>query len=489
MQTGSMLAGSIVLLSIIVLVARRPVIAFAYSFLLVTFVWKMISVVYLDVWGPVFAEQMSREIGGGWAAIPFAAMVMLTLIPAYFILRPAHLRPLYSTSSTFGSATEPSPRGGFTLGDVALIGILGFSLLLYADMVLRGVIPIRDGIERFDYATQYAGSFHHFLFKYGPLIGLWCGVFFVYPALHRRNFDWRFLGALVLLLGYAFITGHRFSAFYSFSTFFILPLAALFIVKRPNESGQNLAEKNGAERHKVRRSLIALAGVGVVLVVIIVIALANSYVNVRHFSPDETAQKLVQRIFIQPSELWYATWERVMLLDQWDSAAAYQFMFHDALDPTRNTGIQYLMVLELGYPRTAELVVSLGSQYAGGYPEVLFELLGPYEPFVFALLLGVITASLMRMLLLAITHGHFISVFWIAYVYFAVSLVYIGGMLNSLAVTTFWIKMFGMVFSVLVENHLEARGLRLLPWTLNRGNWKTDSSVHKFSFFLRKPKA
>lgn len=472
METGSILAGSIVLLSIAVLAARRPAIAFAYSFLLVTFVSKMVSVVYLDVRGPVFAEQLNREIGGSWAAIPFAVVVMLALIPAYFILKPTHSRPFYANSMLIHSTAKRNSSGGVTLGDVALISILVFSLLLYADMLFRGVIPIRDGIERFEYATQYAGSFHHFLFKYGPLIAMWCGVFFVYPALHRESFDWRFLGALILLLSYAFITGHRFSAFYSFSTFFMLPLAALFIVKGPHACEQISSENNLAERRAVRRLLAVLAVVGVVLVVMIILALANSYVNVRHFSPDETAQKLVQRIFIQPSELWYATWERVVLLGQWDGAAAYQFMFNDALEPTRNTGIQYLMLLELGYARTTELIVSMGSQYAGGYPEILFELLGPYAPFVIALLLGVITAGLVRMLLLAIARGHFISVFWIAYVYFAVSLIYIGGMLNSFAVITFWIKMFGMVFSVLVENHLERRGLRLLPWVLIRSNAK-----------------
>lgn len=477
MQTGSILAGSIVLLSITVLAAKRPAIAFAYAFLLVTFISKMVSVVYLDVRGPIFAEQLNREIGGGWAAIPFAVVVMLALTPSYFILKPAHTRCANSTLRY--STRGQNSIGEVTLGDIALIAIVGFSLLLYADMLFRGVIPIRDGIERFDYATQYAGNFHHFLFKYGPLIAMWCGVFFVFPALHGKNFDWRFLGALFLLLSYAFVTGHRFSAFYSFSTFFILPLAALFIVKQSHGGEQISPEKNQAERHTVRRSLALLAAMGVVLVVIIILALANSYVNVRHFSPEETAQKLVQRIFIQPSELWYATWERVLLLAQWDGAAAYQFMFNDALEPTRNTGIQYLMLLELGYARTTELIVSMGSQYAGGYPEILFELLGPYAPYVVALLLGIITAGLLRMLLLAIQRGHFISVFWIAYVYFAVSLIYIGGMLNSLVAITFWIKMFGMVFSVLAENYLDRRGLRLLPWVLIRSNARIRFSKYK----------
>lgn len=469
MHTGSILAGSVVLLSVIFLIFKRPGIAFAYSFLLVTFVSKTISVVFLDVKGPIFAEQLGRKIGGGWAAIPFSALIMLSLIPAWFILNSKRLQSHRGNSTFPQAATEGNSTRGFTIGDAAFVGISVFVALLYIDMLLRGVIPILDGIERFDYATQYAGGGHRFLFKYGPLIAMWCGVFFMFPAIHGRSLDWRFLGALIFLLGYAFITGHRFSAFYSFSTFFLLPLAAIFIGERTQRGRDPISPDKRKASDTVRRSLIVLAVISVLLIVMIVIALANSYLNVRDFSAEETLRKLLQRIFIQPSELWYATWERVMLRDDWDGSAAYQFMFNDAIEPARNTGIQYLMLLELGYGRTTELL-GMGSQYAGGYPEILFELLGPYAPFIMALLLGIVTAWLARMLLLAIIRGHFISVFWISYVYFAVCLIYIGGMLNFLVVTTFWIKMFGMVFSVLAENHLERHGLHLLPWMLIRGN-------------------
>lgn len=464
MYIGSILAGCIVLLSILFLIFKRPHIALAYSFLLVTFASKTISVVFLDIEGPVFAEQLGRAIGGGSAAIPFSIMIMLSLVPTWFVLNSKRLQPKSDKLSPLTGMNIST--SGLTIGDASFIVALCFVALLYVDMFRIGVIPILEGMERFDYATQYAGRWHHFLFKYGPLIAMWCGVFFVFPALHGRDFDWRFLGILILFLAYAFITGHRFSAFYSFSTFFLLPLAAIFIGRQKTEG--RLDKRR--EGDPIRRALIVLTIIGILIIVAITIALTNSYLNVRDFSAEESLWKLQQRILIQPSELWYATWERVMLRNDWNGSEAYQFMFNDAIEPTRNTGIQYLMLLELGYGRATELIVGMGSQYAGGYPEILFELLGPYMPFLVTLLLGIVTAFFVRMLLLAIMRGYFISVFWISYVYFAICLIYIGGMLNSLIATTFLIKVFGMVFAMLAESHLERHGLRLLPWVLIRGN-------------------
>src|ERR1700722_14267756 len=57
---------------------------------------------------------------------------------------------------------------------------------------------------------------------------------FAAERLRNQRIDIRYLGLLVLLLAYMFLTGNRFSAFYSFTSFFIMPTAAAIAVAIKN---------------------------------------------------------------------------------------------------------------------------------------------------------------------------------------------------------------------------------------------------------------
>jgi hypothetical protein len=97
------------------------------------------------------------------------------------------------------------------------------------------------------------------------------------------------------------------------------------------------------------------------------------------------------------------------------------------------------MIKNLGDDRAAELLNN-GQQYAGGYPEILFELFGPGPAIVAALLFGFITAFLLRLVVGSVLVGRVVTAFLAAYVFYGFSLLYIGGMLNFLIVWTFWVK-------------------------------------------------
>ena len=59
----------------------------------------------------------------------------------------------------------------------------------------------------------------------------WWGVMFAAERLRNRRIDIRYLGMLGLLMLYMFLTGNRFSAFYSFGSFFVVPLAGAIAVE------------------------------------------------------------------------------------------------------------------------------------------------------------------------------------------------------------------------------------------------------------------
>ena len=55
--------------------------------------------------------------------------------------------------------------------------------------------------------------------------------------LRNRRFDIRYLALIGSLMFYMFLTGNRFSAFYSYGSFFILPLSAVIAVEAGNIRG------------------------------------------------------------------------------------------------------------------------------------------------------------------------------------------------------------------------------------------------------------
>ncbi len=63
--------------------------------------------------------------------------------------------------------------------------------------------------------------------------------------------------------------------------------------------------------------------------------------------------------------------------DQGNPSVVFHSLFEDPIEPDRNTSIQYLMLATIGEPRTYDHL-SHGFQFAGGFPEIFFELFGPY---------------------------------------------------------------------------------------------------------------
>ena len=102
------------------------------------------------------------------------------------------------------------------------------------DLIRHGSIPLFAKIERFVYTDKYAGAAHRWLVQYGNFVCFWWGVMLAAERLRNGRFDIRYLALIGLLMSYMFLTGNRFSAFYSYASFFILPLSAVIAVEAGN---------------------------------------------------------------------------------------------------------------------------------------------------------------------------------------------------------------------------------------------------------------
>lgn len=408
----------------------------ALLWFLVPVAWRIASSIYIDVAGPVFTDQLSGSVGPGRATGLLALDYLVTILVFALIV------PL-----RFGDM--PPKVADFLLGPqgkrlrnlfffLALIFIVG----CFAEMLWIGSIPLFSGIERYDYTNEYAGPLHRLLFRFGDVFALYLGCSFALPRLLGRSADFRSLFLLLAIFTYAFLTGHRYSAFFKFAVMFALPCAILFPDKLVH-----------AFRHVIRTRFATYWGmlsVPAIVVLMITIGVINSYFSVRFQYDDYAWQNVKERVLVQQAELWWLSYQRVVEFGSWNAGEAFSFLFSDAIDATRNTTMQYLMYLALGHD--ALRVVEMGQQYTGGFPEIFHELLGPSGGFMAIAFVAFIPAIVLRVLLVSLSNGRIFTTFWAALVLYPLLIMYWGGMLNFVLAWTFWVKVAGLVAAWIIES-------------------------------------
>jgi hypothetical protein len=296
-------------------------------------------------------------------------------------------------------------------------------------------------------------------------VTFWWGVVFAAERLRNRRIDVRYLGMLGILMAYMFLTGNRFSAFYSFGSFFVIPLAAAVAA----DIGDDRSEVpfSWIEKTFRRRDLIAFSAVLALAATVSAVSIYNNLANVRQFEGDEILSQFWERLLVQPSELGWISYERVFNFGQWQPDRVYDFLFQAPLDASKNTTPQFLMLETIGEPRTYEHI-SGGFQFAGGFPEIFFELFGPFYAWPFIFGAGYIAAGLSALIVKGVIQGRYASTFLSLYVLFGFYVMYIGGMLNFIITPVYWLKIAALAIALLMEASLARVGLPLIPWALFR---------------------
>jgi hypothetical protein len=464
---ASVLSAAAAVVLVAWLAVRRWPVFVAFFFILFSFVWRLAAALNIDLSGPIHSEQLFREIGPGGATVVLAGAHLAVLLPFLFVFRRAQLRALRRMEPDWRTAE----RAAVTLPGVAVVLAAGYIGLLYVELYRSGVIPLSAGLERFEYRLEYGGIFNDWLFRYGNLFAFGLGLFYFLPRLRRSPPDGRFLGLLMLLLVYCFLTGHRFSAFYSYPTFFLIPYGAVAL-GHAHPSGSAPAPARGRRRRRWGLAKHGWTGPVAVVVVLFLVAYGfyNSHRVVRGYDPQQALYKFTHRLLVQHSEMWWVTYERVFLTGDYDPRETLRFIFVEPIDPSRNTSIQYLMEKAIGEQRTT--IYAEGQFiYAGGFPEIYFELLGPVAAWPVILFIGWVTAELLFLVLAAIRRRRVLTVCCGIYVLYALLVMYIGGMLNFLVAWTFWVKVGALVIAANLEGRLASVGLSLVPWVW----WRPDS--------------
>ena len=467
MQWLGVASGFLLLVWLWKYVRPRPILGLAFFFIFFQILLRTLASIFLDAFGPVYAIELDDEVGGSGATFAWAMVVVMTVL-----IVAAFLSPKFVAKGLAPPRLVPSESGTVTVGDVGFWLSASMVAAMYIDMFSGGVIPLLEGLERWEYTENYAGALHKWFFEYGILLVCFLGVLSVYPRVRGGETDLRYVGLLGVIFVYAVLAGHRFSIFYAFGAYFLIPRAVVFM------SGVRAADPSSRNSRMLRRMVTSRPAR--LLAVVVVLggiggALANSLVNVRGFAPALAAFSFAQRALVQPQQMWFLTYDRVFLKDDYDPSKAADFLFFDPLDPIKNTTAQFLMSQALGEARTMQ-ILDAGSQYAGGFPEIFFELTGPYFGWLLVALQAVGTAVLLRELLRSVYEGRLLSAFAVLYVLFALLITYIGGMLNNYVVAMFWFKVAFMCTVLLLEKGRDGLPRPLIPWVLWRSRRASASA-------------
>ncbi len=374
---------------------------------------------------------------GGASTPLFSLFVFALLLPLAYFLRPnAYVKIL-------GGGLEAAPYDEkFT--QAAFFAGAGYVVVLYAQMLMIGKVPLFSGIDRIEYNQFYAGFAHRLVADNGAMLAFFLGYFTVQPRIRGGQYDLRFAGILLSLEFYFGLTGNRFSVFYRDLSFYAMPFATVAAVQ---VAGYRLPPLRSAwSRIAASRATLALA----LLLVASALAmlLYNSFYNVRGYADPSAI--VYQRTIVQPVQLYWSQWDRLLTRHGEPASGMWYDTFIKPIDPSRNTSIQALMIAEVGYARAAELL-EMGQQYAGGYPEIMFGLFGQWLAVPVATLIGIVTAWMIRCVIIFCARGWFFSAFMTTYVYFGFSLVYIGGMLNFLYALSYLAKIMVLLACVAFE--------------------------------------
>jgi hypothetical protein len=340
------------------------------------------------------------------------------------------------------------------LSQAALAGCIVALVVVYGDMLRRGVIPLFVGMDRLEY-NLISGILHRALYELNFLFSGILGVFTTLRRLQGRQFDLRFVVLLIALLAYWALTGNRASAFVVSICYFALPFAAVVAMETAGRL-EAMAPRDAWSALVSRRVIVPIAMLA--SFALLVGLLINSYYDVRNYS--DPLYQITQRVFIQPVQFWAATWSELdFSKDLLPSPDVFQQVIFDPLNPNANTTIQYLMIRELGHFRATELI-AFGQQYAGGYPEIFFDLFGAWISLPMLALYGIMAAATLRVATGSLATGKVLSAIMAVYIYYGFTLAYIGGMLNFLWAPTFAVKVLLLLLALWWEGAVLARSAR-----------------------------
>ena len=409
--------------TVLCLIATKLHLIVAIAPIFVSLNLKLLSVAYIDLFGPVYSRQLEIYVGNQDGLVILLFSYLLFLMPILYFLDRWFTKHRTVISQWSYNGRNSSIR-------YCYYAILLIIVVAYAQLFASGQIPLFDGIERYDYA-KISGPLHRAIFKYNAVIMFFTGSLAVLSFIKTRRINKYSIVVFVAFDMYALLTGHRFAVFLKALEFFAIPFS-LIVFRDTFKLRTRVRIKS--------KIIVMLMYLTVVSGIFSAVGLTNSYLNIRH-SPTTSAplNGSLERLLIQQGELWHASVDRAQIGETKDMDTALKYLFYDPILPGRNTAIQYLMWLSID--KEAIRILNNSQQYAGGFPEIFVEVFGLGWQFIFVLAFGVVVVVPLIWTLQAILGGKIMSCLLGGFIIYAFVLTVYNGLVHQYFVLTFSLKL------------------------------------------------
>lgn len=396
--------------------------------ILFSFIWRLISSLYLDL-NKVYAVELFKYIGGKYFSSFFLCLYYILVILAFLLV--FRRKNIYYMNKKY----KIKKIVNINILHIGTFLIALFLFFLYVNLLKSGNIPLFTGIERYIYKVQYSNFFLKNFLIYQTFIFMAMGILFVYYKLeNNRIFIKMILIIFIMYLLYLILIGNKFSALFLNICFFLIPISLLIFLGYYKNI--NLFSKK-------------------IIYILIMVLLFYKFImyiliDLRGYEVDYAFEYLKHRILVQQAQLWWSGYERCFIYNNFNSLSAIDKVF---IEPIKigNTSLFYLMEKELG--DYVYIALAKGSQYTGAFPIIYAEIFGPIISYFIIFLMSLILASLIKLFFKLILLQKYFSMLSIMFLFQPIYLSMVSGKLIFLTLPFYYVKIILFLLIFIFENY------------------------------------
>jgi hypothetical protein len=317
---------------------------FGFFFIYFSLAIRFFQLVYIDIAGPFYSIELNREIG----IFPFAEFLFLLL---YFPLIYFANKIKYYPSKRI---LLISPRRNIPLKIIETL-FLSFLICLYFSLFVNYQIPLFNNIDRIEFNKISTNSIHEIFRSQFYLVISVLFYLFYYYKIYYKKYSLFYVGIFLLILMYCFLTGNRWSIFFTLFAFFLFVRA--FFVGCQIQVSNNIILR-------VKNSKFLISFFLLLLLFAIGNVLYTSFTLVRGY--ENVAEVFFNRAVLENVGVFQSLYDNENF--EFNILSYFDFI---PIDEKKSKAMQFLMS-ELSNDNNYINQIEGGQVFSGGFPDFLF---------------------------------------------------------------------------------------------------------------------
>jgi len=337
--------------------SRNAYVLLLFIIFIFSSVWRLIGAFLIDFWGPVYADELFKYVGGSRGVYFFISILSFIMVLVFIKLR-FREKDKSLLKSAFVSKTIFVKFAGVKLENWVLCFLLLLHFSVLIETIKIGQFPLLSGLPRWRYVLEYAGPITKhvmgFFVTLNAFLHGYLYIFFKYK--YESKIALRLVILSIIMQEFIFFAqGNKFTTPF-FSLLWTFSIISIVFLK-----------KNRYRLKDLMKPLFIIFCIGVIFAG----TLYRVYIVNRGYTSTYLKKFLYHRLFIAPNQLNYDAIDRAVFKGENDLTESFDLIFVNRLPMGANPSINYLM-----YKARGPEVLNIECGFTDAYPGILFELGG-----------------------------------------------------------------------------------------------------------------